>query len=71
MVDLLEITIDNHLSFKKHIENLRLNVNYILHALRRIRKCLTVEEANKKLDQILSKLITLNIDYQVYTVISV
>ena len=63
MVDLLEITIDNHLSFKKHIENLCLNVNCILHALRRIRKCLTVEEANKKLDQILSKLITLNIDY--------
>ena len=63
MVDLLERTIDNHLSFKKHIENLCLNANYILHALRRIRKYLTVEEANEKLDQILSKLITLNIDY--------
>ena len=33
-VELLGITIDKCFDFKKHIENLRLNVNYKLHALR-------------------------------------
>ena len=44
-VELLGITIDKHLVFKKHIENLRWNKNYKLHALRRIRKNLAVEKA--------------------------
>ena len=42
-VELLGITIDKHLSFKKHIENLCRNANYKLHPLRRI-KYLTVEK---------------------------
>ena len=44
-VELLGITIDKHLSFKNHIENLCRNGNYKLHVLRRIRKYLTVEKA--------------------------
>ena len=44
-VELLGITIDKHLSFKKHIENLCRNANLKPHALRRIRKYLTVEKA--------------------------
>ena len=43
-VELLGITIDKHLSFKKHIQNLCRNANYKLHALRRITKYLTVEK---------------------------
>ena len=39
------ITIDKHLDFKKHIENLCWNANYKLHALRRMRKKLAVEKA--------------------------
>ena len=37
----------NHItkSFKKHIENLRWNANYKLHALRRMRKLLAAEKA--------------------------
>ena len=43
--ELLGITIDKHLDFKKHIENLCWNANYKLHALRRMRKKLAVEKA--------------------------
>ena len=42
--ELLGITIDKHLDFKKHIENLCWNANYKLHALRRMRKYLAVEK---------------------------
>ena len=41
-VELLGITIDKHLDFKKHIENLCWNANYKLHALRHMRKKLAV-----------------------------
>ena len=44
-VELLEITIDKHLDFKKHIESLCWNANYKLHAPRRMRKYLAVEKA--------------------------
>ena len=44
-VKLLEITIDNQLKFKKHIEELCKKSSYILHALRRIRGYLTAEKA--------------------------
>ena len=44
-VKLLGITIDNHLNFKKHIEELCKKASYKLHALRRIRGYLTVEKA--------------------------
>ena len=44
-VEILEITIDKHLDFKKHIENLCWNANYKLHALRGMTKNLTVENA--------------------------
>lgn len=43
-VELLGITIERHLSFKKTIENLCGNTNYKLHALRRMKKYLTVEK---------------------------
>ena len=43
--EVLGITIDKHLDFKKHIENLCWNANYKLHALRRMRKKLAVEKA--------------------------
>ena len=43
-VELLGITIDKYLDFKKNIENLCWNVNYKLHALRRMRKNLTLEK---------------------------
>ena len=46
-VELLVITTDKHLSFKKHIENLCWNANYKFHALRRIRKYLTAEKAKQ------------------------
>ena len=42
---LLGITIDKKLSFKQHIENLCRKAQYKLHALRRIRKFLTIEKA--------------------------
>ena len=43
VIELLGIVIDNQLKFKKHIENLCKKP--MLHALRRIRKFLTVEKA--------------------------
>ena len=43
--ELLGTTIDKHLDFKNHIENLCWNANYKLHALRRMRKYLAVEKA--------------------------
>ena len=42
---LLGMTIDKNLTFKQHIENLCRKVQYELHALRHIRKCLTTEKA--------------------------
>ena len=42
--ELLGITIDKHLDFKKHIENLCWDANYKLYALRRVRKYLAVEK---------------------------
>ena len=44
-VELLGITIDNQLKFKKHIENLCRKASYKLHALQRIRNFLTMENA--------------------------
>ena len=44
-VELLGITIDKALNFKKHIENLCRTAQYKLHALRRIRKYLTLGKA--------------------------
>ena len=44
-VILLGITIDNKLVFKKHIENLCRTAQYKLHALTRIRKYFTLDEA--------------------------
>ena len=43
--ELLGIVIDNQLKFKKYIENICKKVSFKLHALRRIRKFLTVEKA--------------------------
>ena len=37
-VELLELTIDRELNFSKHIDKLYRNVQYKLHALKRIRK---------------------------------
>ena len=42
---MLGITTDEKLTFKKHIENLCWKVQYKLHALRRIKKFLTIEKA--------------------------
>ena len=42
---LLGITIDKKLTFKQHTENLCRKVQYKLHALRRIKKFLTIEKA--------------------------
>ena len=44
-IEFLGIVIDNQLKFKKHIENLCKKASFKLHALRRIRKFLTVEKA--------------------------
>ena len=44
-IELLGIVIDNQLKFQKHIENLCKKASFKLHALRRIRKFLTVEKA--------------------------
>ena len=44
-VELLGITIDKPLNFKKHIENLCHAAQYKLHFLRRIRKYLTLDKA--------------------------
>ena len=43
-VKLLGISIDKALNFKKHIENLCCTAQYMLHALRRIRKYLTLDK---------------------------
>ena len=42
---LLGITIDKKLTFKKHVENLCRKGHYKLHALRPIKKFLTIEKA--------------------------
>ena len=42
----LDITIDNKLVFRKHIENLCSVAQYKLHALRRIRKQLTLHSSS-------------------------
>ena len=42
---LLGITIDKKLTFKQYVENLCRKAQYKLHALRRIRKFLTIENA--------------------------
>ena len=45
-VELLEITIEKALNFKKaHIENLCHTTQYKLHGLRKIRKFLTLDKA--------------------------
>ena len=44
-VTLLSVMIDKNLTSKKHIENLVRRAQYKLHALRRIRKFLTIEKA--------------------------
>ena len=43
--ELLGVTIDSQLKFKKHIDSLCRKVSYKLHALRRIRNFATVEKA--------------------------
>ena len=43
-VELLGITIDKHIDFKKQIENICWNANCKLHAVRRMRKNLAVEK---------------------------
>ena len=43
-VVLLGLTIDNQLTFKDHVDMLGSTTNYKLHALRRIRKYLTLEK---------------------------
>ena len=50
IVELLRITIDKALNFKNHIENLCRTVQYRLHALRRIRKYLTLNKAKLLVD---------------------
>ena len=42
--ELLGITLDKYLDFKKYIENLCWHANYKLHTLRRIGKYLAVEK---------------------------
>ena len=44
-VVLLGLRIDNRLTFKNHVDMLRSTANYKHHALRRIRKYLTVEKS--------------------------
>ena len=44
-VELLGLTIDKELNFSKHINKLCCNVQYKLHALRQIRKDLSLEKA--------------------------
>ena len=43
--ELLGLTIDKQLNFSKHIDKLCHNAQYKLHALRRIRKYLSLEKA--------------------------
>ena len=42
---LLGITVDDILTFNQHINNLCRNASYKLYALRKIRKCLTQDQA--------------------------
>ena len=44
-IELLGITLEKYLDFKKNVEHLRWNANYKLHALRRTRKILAEEKA--------------------------
>ena len=44
-MELLGLTIDKELNFSKHIDKLCRNAQYKLHALRRIRKYLSLEKA--------------------------
>ena len=44
-VTLLDVIVDKNLTFKKRIDNLVRKAQYTLHALRRIRKFLTIEKA--------------------------
>ena len=44
-VELLVLTIDEELNFRKHTDKLCRNAQYKLHALRRIRKYLSLEKA--------------------------
>ena len=44
-VELLGITIDKALNFRKHIKNVCRTTQYKLHVLRRIRKYLTLDKA--------------------------
>ena len=46
-VELLVLTIDNQLTFKDHINMLCRRANYKLHAIRRIRKYLTLEKSKQ------------------------
>ena len=43
-VTLLGVIMDKNLTFKKHIDSLVRKAQYKLHALRRIRKFLTIEK---------------------------
>ena len=45
VVELLGLTIDKELKFSKHIDKLCRNAQYKLHALRQIRKYLSLEKA--------------------------
>ena len=44
-MELLGLIINKKLNFSKHIDKLCRNAQYQLHALRRIRKCLSIEKA--------------------------
>ena len=44
-IELLGIVIGNQIKFKKYIENLCKKASFKLHALRKLRKFLTAEEA--------------------------
>ena len=44
-VTVLGVMIDKNLTFQKHTDNLVRKAQYELHALWRIRKCLTIEKA--------------------------
>ena len=46
-VELLVLTIDNQLTFKDRINMLCRRANYKLHAIRRIRKYLTLEKSKQ------------------------
>ena len=47
IVELLGLTIDNRLTFKDHINMLCRRASYKLHALRRIRKYLTLQKSKR------------------------